>query len=281
MPGTPPADMPRELHACTATDLATHTVHSLSRDTPPSDAAAWLTDNGYDAAPVYDDGPIGFLHTDDVTTDDEGDVLDDHLTPLTIDYMISGDAAFPTLLDALIDHPVYFLGGHNNVTGILTRADLNTAPARIYLFDRITYLEEHLRELIMDKKPDWKNTPVTVDALEDIQDRYEDAQTANIALDEIHYAQFSTLETIVTSVEACWQTCDFSNKGTAETRLHKITELRNDVAHANLLVENTDSNDFLSSGRTTENLYNTLTTIKDVLTHLQDAGYDPDTAQAT
>lgn len=272
--------MARDLYNCTAAELATSSVESLQHDTPPSEAAAWLTEHGYDAGPVYaDDDPIGFLHKDDVTTDAEGDSLEDHFTPLTIDYMISGDAAFPAVLAALIEQPVYFLGGHNHVTGILTRADINTAPARIYLFDRITYLEEHLRELILDKKPDWKNTPVTTDETKAIENRYEDAQAANVALDKIHYAQFSTLKTIITSVKACWKTCGFSTKGTADSRLHEVTNLRNDVAHANLLVENTDSNDFLSSGRTTENLYNTLDTINDVLTHLQAEGYNPGAAQ--
>ncbi|MFC7116714.1 CBS domain-containing protein [Natronoarchaeum sp. GCM10025703] len=273
--------MPRDLYDCTAAELATHSVEYLEHDTPPSDAAAWLNENGYDAAPVYaDNDPIGFIHTDDVTTDDDGNTLDDHLTPLTIDYIISGDTSFTAVLSALIGNPVYFLGGPNHVTGILTRADLNTAPVRIYLFDRITYLEEHLRELILDKKPDWKTTPVTANELDNIEDRYEDAQAANVALEEIHYASFSALETIVTSVEGCWKTCGFSTKGGADSRLHEITELRNDVAHANLLIENTDSNEFLSSGRTTENLHNTLETINQVLTNLQKAGYAPDTPEA-
>ncbi|GGL64349.1 CBS domain-containing protein [Halocalculus aciditolerans] len=268
--------MPRDLYDCTAAELATHSVEHLDHNTPPRDAAAWLHETGYDAAPVYaDNEPVGFIHKDDVTTDDDGDTLDDHLTPLTIHYMISGDTQFTDVLSALVEQPVYFLGGHNHVTGILTRADLNTAPARIYLFDRITYLEEHLRELILDTKPAWKDTPVTAAELDDIETRYEDAQAANVALDELHYAQFSTLETIVTSVDACWQTCGFSTKGSADSRLHAVTDLRNDVAHANLLVENTTSNDFLSSGRTTENLYDTLETIHNVLSNLQDAGYEP------
>jgi predicted transcriptional regulator len=76
--------MSRDLHDCTAAELATHSVESLDRDTAPSDAAAWLTENGYDAAPVYaDDDPVGFLHTDYVTTDDDCDTLDDHFTLLT------------------------------------------------------------------------------------------------------------------------------------------------------------------------------------------------------
>ena len=270
--------MPRDLYDCTAAELATHSVEHLQRDTPPHTAAEWLAENGYDAAPIYsDDGPVGFIHKDDVTTDDDGDTLDAYLTALTIDYMISGDTQFTDVLSALIEKPVYFLGGHNNVTGILTRADLNTAPARIYLFDRITYLEEHLRDLILDTKPDWKTTPVTAAELDDIEARYEDAKTANVALDELHYAQFSTLETIVTNVKACWSACGFSTKGTADTRLHKVTKLRNDVAHANLLVENTDNNEFLSNGRTTENLHNTLETINNILTTLQNQGYNPGT----
>ncbi|GAA0290826.1 MULTISPECIES: CBS domain-containing protein [Halarchaeum] len=273
--------MPRDLYDCTAAELATKPVEHLPHDTSPSDAAEWLTENGYDAAPVYrDSDPVGFIHEDDVTTDTTGDTLDAYLTPLTITHMISGDAAFPAVLAALIEHSAYFLGGHNHVSGVLTRADLNTAPARMYLFDRITYLEEHLRKLVLMEAPDWKRTSVTVSEIEAIEERYEDAQAANVALEEIHYAQFSTLETIVTDVEACWQACGFSRDETADARLHDVTELRNDVAHANLLVENTDSDRFLSSGRTTENLHDTLQTITEVLASLQDAGYDPDPTAA-
>lgn len=272
--------MSRDLYECTAAELATASVEYLSHDTSPSTAAEWLATNGYDAAPIQKQGdPVGFIHEDDVTVDDEGDTLKEYLTPLTIEYLMSGDAPFADVLAALIEKPVYFLGGHSRITGILTRADLNTAPVRIYLFDRITYLEEHLRELILKNAPNWKETPVTVDEIDDIEDRYADAQAANVELDEIHYAQFSTLNTIVSNVEACWQTCDFSTKGQAESRLHEIKELRNDVAHANLLVENTDSDGFLNSGRTTENLSTTLESIKKVLTNLQEAGYDPGTAE--
>lgn len=269
--------MPRALYECTAAELATRSVESLPRETAPDEAAAWLTEKGYDAAPVSADGDlVGFLYKDDVTTEDTGETLAEYLTPLTIDYMISGDAGVPAILAALMEYPVYFLGGHNHVTGVLTRADLNTAPTRIYLYDRITYLEELLRELILDTTPEWKDTPVTVGELDDIEARYEDAQAANVALDEIHYAQFSTLKTIITSVTDCWEVCGFSTKATAESRLHEVTQLRNDVAHANLLVQNTASDSFLNSGRTTENLSTILDTITDVLSALHEAGYDSD-----
>ncbi len=62
--------MPRNLYDCTATELATQPVEHLSHDTAPAEAVEWLADNGYDAAPVYENGdPVGFLHRGDVTTD--------------------------------------------------------------------------------------------------------------------------------------------------------------------------------------------------------------------
>lgn len=279
-PATTTRRMSRDLYECTAAELATSSVEYLPHDTSPSTAAEWLETNGYDAAPIQKQGdPIGFIHEDDVTVNDDGDTLSEYLTPLTIEYLMSGDAPFEGLLAALIEKPVYFLGGHSRITGILTRADLNTAPVRIYLFDRITYLEEHLRELILEHAPNWKQTPVTVDELDDIEDRYTDAQAANVELEEIHYAQFSTLNTIISNVEACWQACGFSTTAQTDSQLHEITDLRNDVAHANLLVENTDSDGFLNSGRTTENLSTTLANINQVLTNLQEAGCAPGTAE--
>lgn len=271
--------VPRNLYESTAAELATGSVKHISYDTAPTAAAEWLASNGYDAAPVDRQGnPVGFIHQDDVNTEESAETLETVLTPLTIDYMISGDTSFINSLDALIEEPVYFLGGHNQITGVLTRADLNTSPARMYLFDRITYLEEHLRELISAEVSDWRQTPVSPDEIDGIEKRYADAKAANVELSEIHYAQFSTLSTIVSSVEACWQQCNFSTAGKAQSQLRDITDLRNDVAHANLLVENTDSDGVLSRGRTAENLYTLLEDIEQILSCLQAAGYAPTTA---
>jgi len=82
---------------------------------------------------------------------------------------------------------IVFLGGHNYVTGIPTRADLNTAPSCIYFFGRITYLKKHLCELILATKPAWKTTSVIPVKLDDVETPYKDPQAANVALDDLHY----------------------------------------------------------------------------------------------
>lgn len=181
--------------------------------------------------------------------------------------MISPDASFEELLSALYAAPVYFLGGQNRLTGILTRADLNTSPATMHLFDRLTLLEERFRTLIQETVPDWKDSvPIDQNVIDDIERRHADAQRANIDLAEIHYAQFSTLTTIISSTDACWRACGFSSDHRASSQLDDLTELRNAVAHAQQLVQNTDGG--LGSGRTIgwlEQTYLTLTACLDAL----------------
>ena len=63
--------VPRGLYNCSAVELATSPVEHFPRNTPPSDAAAWVNTKVYDAAAFYlDDDPVGFLQRDNVTTDD-------------------------------------------------------------------------------------------------------------------------------------------------------------------------------------------------------------------
>jgi len=68
--------MSRDLYGCTATEFATHSIEHLKRGTSASDAAAWLTEYGYDAALVYaDSDPVGFVHKNDITNSDEEENL--------------------------------------------------------------------------------------------------------------------------------------------------------------------------------------------------------------
>ncbi|MGB9955166.1 hypothetical protein ACOZ4B_02060 [Haloferax prahovense] len=77
------------------------------------------------------------------------------------------------------------------MTGILTRADLNTSPTRIHLFDRISLLERELRGLIDDVTPDWKEEVYFSDNVDEKIDRlHSEARDANVDLSKIHYARF-------------------------------------------------------------------------------------------
>lgn len=257
--------MGRDLYVCTAGDLATRSIASQSPDATVAATTDWLESEGYDVAPIIDGetvmGYVELDHLQDAAADDQ---IAAHTNPVTLEEIISTDATFDEVLSALYEAPFYFLGGRNRLTGILTRADLNMSPAMIHLFDRITLLEERFRDLILDEALDWKErVPLDPNVVEDIEERHVDARQSNIELDEIHYAQFSTLATIISNIEACWDACDFSSDHRASSQLDDLTELRNCVAHSQLIVQHTGEG--LGKGRTIGKVEQTYTTLTDCL----------------
>jgi hypothetical protein len=257
--------MGRDLYVCTAGDLATRSVASRPPDATVAETTTWLESEGFDVAPVIGgETVVGYVELEDLQDAASDDQIGEHTNPVTLEEIISTDATFDEVLSALYETPFYFLGGRNRLTGILTRADLNTSPAMIHLFDRITLLEGRFRDLIRDEAPDWKDQVLLdPDIVDDIEKRHTDARRANIELDEIDYAQFSTLGTIVSSIEACWETCGFSSDHRASSQLDDLTDLRNSVTHSQLIVQNTGEG--LGKGRTIGKVEQTYATLTDCL----------------
>lgn len=264
--------MVRELYQCTAGDLATDEVDTQPVGRTVTDAVQWLTEHGYDVSPIVDEGkPAGYVTLEGLSEAPDMDSLSDHSRAITLEEIISTDATFGEALSALYEEPFYFLGGRNRVTGILTRADLNTSPAYIHLYDRLSLMEKAFRDLIAEEAPDWKaNDEIDLyqDEIDEIERRFQRAQNANIELDEIHYAQFSTLAKIVSSVEDCWDRSGFRSSGGAERALEDVTSLRNSIAHSNLVIENTG--DGLMEGRTVGTLMDAYETIENCLEALRE-----------
>lgn len=236
---------------CTAAALATNNPDGIAASTEIEAAIEWLDENGYDVAPVFEnETTIGYLDRADISADSATGTAQTHAKQITLREIISPAASFETVLDALYEQPVYFLGGQDELTGILTRADLNSTPARTHLFTRILRLEDCFRRLIEREVPDWEDTPgLSPDILDGIDNRYRQAQAANVELSKLHYAQFSTLTTIIGAHDACWQACGYEADHQASARLSKLTDLRNDVAHATPIIQNT-ARGFGESGRT-------------------------------
>lgn len=259
--------MDRDVYQCTAGDLATRDVTYKMENEETGSVEQTMAEQGYDVAPVHDgDQPIGYIKREGLSTVSDSSPISDHLRRITLDEIISTDATFADVLEALSEDPFYFLGGRNQVTGMLTRADLNTSPAYIHLYDRISLLEGQLREVVRENAPEWMDAPAVdlhPETREGIQERYEQAERANIELDPIDYTQFSTLAKVVWSIEDCWQRCDFTSGNSANNYLEDVVDVRNAVAHSNLLVENTEGG--LMNGRTVSILLEAYDTIEKCL----------------
>ncbi|WP_416838755.1 CBS domain-containing protein [Haloferax sp. DFSO52] len=201
----------------------------------------WLETNDFNSAPVYNAGqPVGYI-TDAILEDADDDLtLADVCVPLRVDVIIASDAQFDVLLDALYERRFYYLADRNQVTGVLTRADLNTEPVYQHLYTLLSRLEHKFRNSITKHAPDWQDTTnLHPDTLDGINDRHDKAKEADVALAPIHYAQFSTLKKVISSHEDCWKQFGFDSSHQASSRLAKIVDLRNDVAHSTPIIQNT------------------------------------------
>ncbi|WP_254832599.1 CBS domain-containing protein [Haloglomus salinum] len=239
------------------------------------ETSTWLQAQGFDSAPVVDDDdrPVGYVTVETAQEANSDDLLEAVASPLTIEVLISGDASFETVLDALYERSFYYLGDRDRISGILTRADLNSESVYRHLFTHLSRLEHAFRACITEHAPDWRETTPGLkgDALDDIDQRREQAARANIELEPIHYAQFSTLKRIVANNEACWEACGFSAGHQAGSRLDKVVELRNDVAHSRPVIQNTNRG-IGESGRTItelEETYNQMQELQERLAPMQ------------
>lgn len=265
--------MSDELFNCTARQLATTPPETIESGTTVRDAVDWFETTGYDYAPVVEgDEPIGFVGHEMLADCSSTQTVERVATDIRLEHIISSDTPFFEVLTGLEDQFFYLLGGKNRVTGILTRADLNTSPARIHLFDRISFLEINLRKVITESGVDWKE-PLHPDAVAKIRDRYERANEANVELDEIHYAGFNALTTIVGTFEACWRACGYEVDHKARSDLNKITDLRNDVAHSNLILQTTSA-EYDTDGRSIRDLVKIYEALINCNDALRDRGED-------
>jgi len=102
-----------------------------------------LVEMGFDVVGVQEHkhGPvIGFVEGGSLQ---EGRVKD-HLQPMTANLLIADATPLPIVLSVMKSKERTFVLAGPEVGGIVTRADLNKPPVRVYLFGMISLLEMHL-----------------------------------------------------------------------------------------------------------------------------------------
>src|SRR5258706_16219777 len=118
-------------------------LQSCPADVSAIEMANLLKQKDFDVAGVQSErgGRVIGLVTREALT--RGTVRD-HLTPISAEHLVSEATPLPGLLATLRDRPHAFVLVGAEVRGIVTRADLNKPPVRVYLFRLVSLLEIHL-----------------------------------------------------------------------------------------------------------------------------------------
>jgi hypothetical protein len=195
---------------------------------------------GFDVAGVMNDpaGPvIGFVIAKELS---EGSV-ENHKKPLSAEHLISDATSIADLLRVLRAKERAFVLVGPEVKGIVTLADLNKPPIRVYLFGLVSLLEMHLRFWIRNAYPDccWKER-LSKKRVEYAINLHAERQKLNQQIDLLDCLQVCDLSDLLLKNEKLWKRLGIESKGKGERFLRESEKLRDRLAHSQQdLVEGT------------------------------------------
>ena len=205
---------------------------SCPANAPAGEAAQMLRQRDFDVAGVKHqrDGPvIGWVARESLK---QGRVADNSQT-ISTDSLISDATPLPAVLKVLKQRPYTFVLIGPHVSGIVTRADLNKPPVRVYLFGLISLLEMHLSFWVQaEYENDSWHTELSKARLEAATKIQEDRRKRNQNPFLVQCLQFCDRRDLVIAKDHLRNRFKLGTKAEASTFLKKAEDLRNVLAHS-------------------------------------------------
>ncbi len=217
-------------------NITARAIYEPLQSAPASSAASLIRqsmkDREFDVAGVKESqtGPLlGYVKQEALSAG----IVRDHVLPLPTDQLVSEAAPLSELLKALSLNERVFVVIGRDVSGIVTRTDLNKPPVRVYLFALISLLELHLNFWIDLKYPNsaW-------------QDHVEEARLTNArallaqrvqrnpASTLLSCLQFADKRDLLLRHDSALAILGLGSKKQAKTFFGRAEALRNDLAHS-------------------------------------------------
>ncbi len=136
----------------------------------------------------------------------------------------------------------------NNITGIITKADINKPPVRIYIFGIISLLEMHLNSWINHyyQNDSWFYK-IPEPRMENAKKVYEQRKGENQELTILECLQLCDKRDLLSNSNEFLKTFHFS-KTKFESFLERAEKIRNELAHSqNSIISNMEWNNFVKT----------------------------------
>lgn len=205
---------------------------SCSAQSNASDARQALTERDFDSAGVVDvqENIIGFVMTNSLI---DGQVKD-YLIEIKRDRIISDSTPLFEIFNVLKNNDFVYVNYIDKVVGILSKADLNKPPVRIYIFGLISLFEMHLSYWIKHYFPDdsWQSvlSKGRLKILEGVfAKRRENGMNQQLTIKEC--LQIYDKKNILLNNQKFIDFFDCSKKKFKKS-MESIESIRNNIAHA-------------------------------------------------
>jgi hypothetical protein len=195
----------------------------------------------------------GFVLRQDLGTS----LCSSYVKPIALMDLIAESTPLVKVLNVLRDKPYIFVLTNDEVSGIVTRADLQKPPVRILLFGLISLFEMHLSYLIRKYYPyDLWRDKLTQGRIDKAEALLEQRKNRNEEIDLFSCLQFADKKSLVIVSENIIDILGLSDNKTAENTLDKIEKIRDKLAHSQDLETGTSWEEIIDVSVVVEDMLN-------------------------
>jgi len=219
---------------------------------PTDKVLQFMEQKHYDIVGVRQDGVVcGYAEKSDISSNKLGD----YCKPFQSKDLLPETAPLIDAFKKLADSCCLFVLCLGKVGGIVTRADMQKIPVRLWLFSMVSLLEMQFLRIIKEKYPgnSWE-TLITDKRLGDVKKVFSDRQQRNQEIDLIDCIQFCDKADIVLKSDELRGSLGFQSKSELKTLLKRLREIRDELAHGQFITHEDGWSNFVSLIEKTEKM---------------------------
>lgn len=198
---------------------------------------AFAEREGYDLIPIVREGSVISLYRWRESAEEQ----------LTDEWLVPDDTPIPELLERFERKgAIGFIVSNRkrNAVGIVTPADLNKMPARVF-FNALAELEvalaEGIRQHYHGKHEELIDFVTDAERKKKLTETLETMDQEDVKIDLVQFLMLSELFRIVRNTDSLRTKLGFSSKKQVDNQLNGLVYFRNDVAHSvRLMLKNRD-----------------------------------------
>ncbi len=178
--------------------------------------------------------------------------VDNRLRAISISQVLDWEAPLSDVIMVLTRQEYVFVSVFGSVTGIISRADIEKPIVRMWLFGMITLIESELTSRVAAKSADQNWTGlISPKRLQRAQDLWKERERRGQPCTLISCLQLSDKAQLALRDEKTLSEFGFSSKNSAKRVIKELESLRNNLAHAQDIV----NADWAQIARLAQNLF--------------------------
>ena len=186
---------------------------------------------------------IGYVEKKDLEDLEISTNIASFVKPFQYCELVASNTPLVDILDILCERQRLFVLNKANVVSIVTQADLQKIPFRLFVFAQISEMEILLTTHIRSNYV-YDRLPISQARLSKARELYDFKKTQNMALDLFECLQLCDKFAIIGDDRDLVRSFGFSSKSKYQAAWHRIEILRNTIAHSSNFSETYNSRVF-------------------------------------